>query len=297
MKKYLILGGTGLLGSKLVELIENSFGTYFQSQPVTGLNFYYLDANNICEFDLLLNKLKPDVVVNCIGYTNVDECEITPEKSWKINCESVLNFAKVCKDKSIKFVQISTDHYLNNTNKRLTEFDIIKPINQYSLSKYYAEKILIQTNTKALIIRLNFFHFNSQNPKTFLDKLIFHKDTSINMSSFNDVIISPVSTIEFTKHLLNLISLNVSGLVNVSSNETISKYDFHEAVLKAIGIDSSFHDSISLNLSNLSATRPKFMALDNSRLCGLINSTVPSIYDMIEQEILVSKIREEFHNA
>lgn len=297
MKKYLILGGTGLLGSKLMELIENSFGTYFQSKPVTGLNFYYLDANNIYEFDLLLNELKPDVVVNCIGYTNVDECEINPEKSWKINCEYALNFSKVCEDKSIKFVQISTDHYFSNTNKRLSEFDIIKPVNQYSFSKYCAEKFLSQNSTKALIIRMNFFHFNSQNPKTFLDKLIFRKDNSINLSSFNDVIFSPISTIEFIKCLFNLVSQNISGLVNVSSNETISKYDFHEAVLKAIGIDSSFHFPTSINLSNLSATRPKFMALDNSRLCGLINSTLPSIYDMIEQEILVSKIREEFHNA
>jgi dTDP-4-dehydrorhamnose reductase len=297
MKKYLILGGTGLLGSKLIELIENSFGTYFQSQPVTGLNFYYLDASNIYEFDLLLNKLKPDVVVNCIGYTNVDKCEITPEKSWKINCELALNFAKVCEDRSIKFVQISTDHYLSNTNKRISEVDRIKPVNQYSFSKYYAENILLQNNTKALIIRMNFFHFNSQNPKTFLDKLIFHKDASINLLSFNDVIISPISTIEFTKCLFSLVSQNISGLVNVSSNETISKYDFHEAVLKAIGIDSGFHIPTSINLSNLSATRPKFMALDNSRLCGLINGTVPSIYDMIEQEILASKIREEFHNA
>jgi dTDP-4-dehydrorhamnose reductase len=73
MKKYLILGGTGLLGSRLVKQIENSYATYFQSKPITNSNFYYLDGSDNYQFDSLLKKITPDVVINCIGFTDVDK--------------------------------------------------------------------------------------------------------------------------------------------------------------------------------------------------------------------------------
>ena len=222
MKKYLILGGTGLLGSRLMKQIENSYATYFQSKPITNSNFYYLDASNNYQFDLLLKKIAPDIVINCVGFTDVDQCEIFPEKCWKINCSAAINFAKICKNNSVKFIQISTDHYLNNSYEKLNEVDKAIPINKYSFSKYFAEKMILQVNSNALILRTNFFHFNTRNPKSFLDKLIFGAKLQNSVKSFNDVIFSPVSTTQLIKHFFDLVDLNLSGLLNISSIEAVS---------------------------------------------------------------------------
>jgi dTDP-4-dehydrorhamnose reductase len=297
MKKYLILGGTGLLGSRLVKQIENSYATYFQSKPITNSNFYYLDGSDNYQFDLLLKKITPDVVINCIGFTDVDKCELFPEKCWKINCNLAINFAKICALNSVKFVQISTDHYLNNSNTKLSELDEAIPVNQYSFSKYFAEKMISRVNSNALVLRTNFFHFNLRNPQSFLDKLIFGAKLQKSIRSFNDVIFSPVSTTQLINRIFDLIDLNLSGLVNISSNEAMSKYDFHNAVLDSFKIDSSFHSSVSIDVVNLPTLRPKFMALNNSRVCNLTNSTIPSIYDMIDKEVLLSKIEEESYGA
>ena len=297
MKKYLILGGSGLLGSRLVKQIENSYATYFQSKPITNSNFYYLDATDTYQFDLLLKKIAPDIVINCVGFTDVDGCEILPEKCWKINCDVAVNFAKACKNNSVKFIQISTDHYLNNSYTKLNEQDEAIPINQYSFSKYFAEKMILQVNSNALVLRTNFFHFNIRNPQSFIDRLIFGAKLQKSMRSFNDVIFSPVSTTQLINHIFDLVELNISGLVNISSNEAVSKYDFHNAVLDSFKINSSLHSSVSIDVVNLPTLRPKFMALDNSRVCNLTNSTIPSIYDMIDQEVLLSKIEEESYGS
>ena len=132
MKKILVLGASGYLGSRIHSNIGNSYGTFFSDLPVNKSNLYYLDALDLHEFNKLLKEIRPDVVINCIGFTDVDGCEIFPEKSWIINCKFPVAFAEICNANDIKFVHISTDHYLNTTNTKLSETDAINLVNQYS---------------------------------------------------------------------------------------------------------------------------------------------------------------------
>ena len=136
MIKVLVLGASGFLGSKLLNSIENSYGTYYSSVPSAKFNLYYLNALNLNKFSELLEEIRPDVVINCIGFTNVDECERFPEKSWIINCKLPVDIAKICNINNVKFVHISTDHYLNITNVKLLETDSIDLINQYRKNDY-----------------------------------------------------------------------------------------------------------------------------------------------------------------
>ena len=85
VRKILILGANGSLGSRIHRCIANSYGTFFNHSPVDKLNLYYLNALNLYKFRELLKEIRPDVVINCIGFTDVDGCEIFPEKSWIIN--------------------------------------------------------------------------------------------------------------------------------------------------------------------------------------------------------------------
>ena len=285
MIKVLVLGASGFLGSKLLNSIENSYGTYYSSVPSAKFNLYYLNALNLNKFSELLEEIRPDVVINCIGFTNVDECERFPEKSWIINCKLPVDIAKICNINNVKFVHISTDHYLNITNVKLLETDSIDLINQYSYTKFYAEKMIIKVNQNAIVMRTNFFHFNFKNPRTFLDKLIINSRNKVITQSYGDVWFTPVSTRTLILYLNKLLELNFSGLVNVSSNEVISKYDFHQAVLDCLNINKDSHRPFSVDDIKLRALRPKYMALDNRKLVEITRINTPSIYDMITEEI------------
>ena len=285
MIKVLVLGASGLLGSKLLNSMENSCGTYYSSFPSAKFNLYYLNALNLNKFSELLKEIRPDVVINCVGFTNVDECERFPEKSWIINCKLPVDIAEICNMKNVKFVQISTDHYLNIENVKLLETDTIGLVNQYSYTKFYAEKMIIKVNQNAIVMRTNFFHFNFKNPRTFLDKLIINSRNKVITQSYGDVWFTPVSTRTLILYLNKLLELNFSGLVNVSSNEVISKYDFHQAVLDCLNINKDSHRPFSVDDIKLRALRPKYMALDNRKLVEITRINTPSIYDMITEEI------------
>jgi len=233
----------------------------------------------------LLEEIQPDVVINCVGFTNVDECEKFPEKSWILNCKSPVGIAEICKVNDVKFVHISTDHYLNVSNVKLLETDPVGLVNQYSYTKFYAEKMIIKVNQNAIVIRTNFFHFNFENPTSFLDRLIISSRNKVVTQSYNDVWFTPISTKTLILYLNKLLELNFSGLINISSNEVISKYDFHQTVLDCLNTSKDLHRPFSVDDIKLRALRPKYMALDNRKLVGITRINTPSIYDMITEEI------------
>lgn len=285
MKNILVLGASGSLGSRIYRSIGNSYGTFFADTPVNKSNMFYLDASNLNHFSQLLNEIQPDAVINCIGFTNVDDCEKFPEKSWIINCKLPADIAEICKLNDVKFVHISTDHYLNKSNDKLLETGAVGLVNQYSYAKFYAEKMIMTINQNAIVIRTNFFHFDLENPTSFLDKLIISSRNKVITQSYNDVWFTPISTKTLIFYLNKLLELNFSGLINISSNEVMSKYDFHQTVLDCLKVSKDLHRPFSIDDIKLTALRPKYMALDNKKLEETTRIKAPSIYDMIVEEI------------
>ena len=285
VKKILVLGASGSLGSRIYRSLANSYGTFFTDIPVDRSNMSYLDASNLNQFSRLLNEVQPDAVVNCIGFTNVDDCEKFPEKSWIINCKFPTDISEICKLNDVKFVHISTDHYLNKSNDKLLETGEVSLVNQYSYAKFYAEKLITTINQNAIVIRTNFFHFDLENPTSFLDKLIISSRNRVITQSYNDVWFTPISTKTLILYLNKLLELNFSGLINISSNEVISKFDFHQTVLDCLKVNKDLHRPFSIDDVKLRALRPKYMALDNKKLEATTRIKTPSIYDMIVEEI------------
>jgi dTDP-4-dehydrorhamnose reductase len=289
MKNYLVLGASGLLGSKLLKSLPQSHGTFFKDTTKAGINMSFLDMNNLESFKLLVDKIKPDVVINCVGMANVDMCEQLPEKCWKLNCWLPLKIAQECHANSIKYVHISTDHFLNASGVKLKETDGVIPLNQYGYSKLSAERFISSINKNSILIRSNFFHFNLNSPKTFLDSLIQRVKNKKATYSFSDVFFTPISTLQLATYIQNLVDLDFAGIINVAGSEVLSKFEFHSAVLANYTSNLEFHLPALLDGMALPAVRPHYMALDNNLLQTLLGIKVPSIYDMIVKEIQFSE--------
>lgn len=147
MKKYpdVLILGDGLLGS---EIIKQS-----------GWNYISTSQENIdvTEDDTLMFRIddyNPDIVINCIGYTNTYDTK--RELHWKINYEFVVNLADFCDSRDIQLVHISTDYIYANSQKGFAETDI--PVHQetwYSYCKLLADGY-VQLMNNYLLIRCGF---------------------------------------------------------------------------------------------------------------------------------------------
>ena len=290
--RVLILGATGYLGSRLFNLYTNEaevLGTFHRNIS-TNTNMVYWESKKVAELANLLNHFKPDVVINCIGLGNVDSSEIFPEKAFMLNSIMPYEIGSICAKANVKLVHISTDHFDGQSKEALTEDDLVLCRNVYSMSKLLGERYLLEVNPTSIILRTNFFHFTKNSNNTFLYKCINSAWTNAYVHGFNDVIFSPVSTSYLKQSVTNLIDVNYSGVINVSSNESISKYEFLKEIFETIGNIKYELRSLSVHDSGLLAIRPEFMALSNRKYQMLTKERVPTIKEMIKSELILAKI-------
>jgi dTDP-4-dehydrorhamnose reductase len=293
VNKILILGATGYLGSRFFDDLEDSFGTCLREVAFNESRLIHFDACAPHRLEEILEKFKPSAVINCIGFSNVDACEMLPERNWLINCWAPYKMAQICKSFSVKFVHISTDHFAKLGDGRISESDNITFVNQYGFAKYCAENAIMTENNKSLVIRTNFFHFNFGNPYTYLDRLVNSSKNREDTSRFEDVFFTPVSTSYLIRMMLKLISLDCAGIVNVASEYPISKYDFHNLVLNRTGYEAVQHKAVSMMNAGLKAKRPLFMALNSEKLKVITGTRIPALEDMIREEIILARSSKE----
>ena len=109
-KTVLLLGSSGLLGCTLKPILEStgySVVTHSRSK-VTSYQVDLTDSNKTAEF---LNEIKPEIIVNLVGLTDVDLCETNPNKAYLLNVRVIENIAIWIKKvkPSCHLVQLSTD--------------------------------------------------------------------------------------------------------------------------------------------------------------------------------------------
>ena len=143
MKKVLVTGASGLVGSKFIELYSDKFDFITPEYP-------QFDITNKENVKFLIKKTDPDVVVNFAAYTNVGEAENQRgdknSPCYKINVDGTNNLINTISSK-ISFVQISTDMVFSGSEKDKGPYDEDHPaiyaesdLTWYGYTKNLAEK-------------------------------------------------------------------------------------------------------------------------------------------------------------
>ena len=305
-KKIFVFGASGTLGTNLIYFLQKKYNFIFNVHK-SNLFFdnvdycnYFKDKKIITEKNLFekLNIIRPDILINCAANTNLDYCEKYPNKTKFVNEVLPALLSNVCKKLSIKFVHISTDHlYRGLDSIKKTENFATNPVNIYGSQKKISENKVLRNNKNSIIIRTNFFGY-SPNKKQFLDSIIECEKNNKKLTLYTDYFFTPISTKYLSKIIFLLLKKNFRGIVNVVSDESLSKYDFGLKVLKTLNLDKSL--IIKSKMKNTHrAKRCKNLSLSNTRLNKITNFQIPSLNvqlknffkekDLIEKKIF-SKI-------
>lgn len=287
-EKVLIIGASGLLGETLSIELQNDFdvyGTFLHHRPLQLKKVIQLDASDDLCLENCIQSVLPRYVINCSGLTSVEECEARPEASWILNAYVPTKTAAILEETSSRFIHISTDHFESQDSRPRTEIDEVWSVNQYGYSKLCAESSLLSANPTSLVIRTNFFGLGKKSGNSLLDFAVKSIRSNSETFGFDDVQFSPVSTTFLSSAIAKLLSKEVSGVLNIASSQVISKYDFLLLVADVLNKDHKFvKRSSSSNFQGLTP-RPRYLALDPSRLLSHIDASSPSIRDMIECEV------------
>jgi len=290
--RVLILGATGYLGSRLFDLFREDsqiLGTY-NIHKSDDKDLKHWNGSNIYELENLIKNFKPNFVINCIGFAEVDLSEMFPEKAFMLNSILPYEIGRICYMFKVKLVHISTDQFDGHNTIALSEDDPVVASNTYSASKLLGEKYVLAEQPLSIVVRANFFHFTKNSNNSFLDSCINPTPLKESIIGFHDIFFSPVSTL-FLKHcIVKLIDIDFSGLVNISSNEIISKYDFLKEIFGQLDLGAITINSQSVSEFSLLANRPLNMSLSNKKYSELTKEITPSLKEMIKSELITAKI-------
>jgi len=289
MNSILVLGIDGFLGNRFFRFTHDKYnvlGTSRRSSTVDGYKVIYFDAINIEAIAEILEKYRPNVVINCIAIADVDFCEKNVQSCNTLNNLLPSHLAFYTNQMGIKLIHISTDHFQSESNEPRTEFTKVWAVNNYGKTKIDAENNVMAKDRNALIIRTNFFGFeaNHENVKL-LSNIKKRLESGSSFTGFTDVVFSPVSINTLIPLIYKLIEVDVKGIVNISCNEPVSKFQFAQLVAIALNVSLEKVVPGSIFSHSLLSKRPNYLALDNLNLRRTLNLEVVPLDAMIADEL------------
>jgi dTDP-4-dehydrorhamnose reductase len=145
-KNVAVLGVSGMLGHKMLQVLSNKFattGTLRKPNTFQLLEPYELyegvDANNFLTVMETLNKIDPDVIVNCIGIIKQLPESNDWDKSFSINSEFPHKLSIYAKSHGMQLIHISTDCVFDGKMGSYREIDIPNAIDIYGRTKFAGE--------------------------------------------------------------------------------------------------------------------------------------------------------------
>lgn len=282
MKKILVTGATGQLGSELKVLSEN----YSQYE------WFFADSNQVSldNFAVLKNQLEaiqPNVILNSAAYTAVDKAESEPELADTVNNLAVGIIAQYANDNKVKLIHISTDYVFDGTSSvALTEEAITEPINIYGASKRAGELSCLEANPNSVIIRTSWVYSNFGNNfvKT-MQRLLKERDT---IGVVNDQIGSPTYAADLAQVMIDILNADkwIPGIYNYSNEGEISWYEFVLAI-QEIGGYTCEVNGIPSSSYPTPAKRPSFSLLDKSKIKAVFRINVPHYKESLKKCLML----------
>ena len=296
MKTIAFTGGSSLLAQSWIYKKDNKvdfiLGKHKRELDKSKNKIFEFNYEDVKKLSNQLTDNKIDIIINCIGLTDVEECEKDYEAAFKTNVKIAENIAKACQMVKIKLVHISTDHLFDGSSAFADENKTKSPLNNYAKTKSKGEDVILENCPEALIIRTNFFGLGPNYKPSFSDKIINNLENRENLNLFDDVYFTPVSVETLKSQTYLLIDQNAKGVFNVSSSERITKYQFGILLAKKFGYSEQLINPISINqLSNLTK-RPKDMSLSNHKLSSFLNNSVIPLEEQID-EIKLEKTKNK----
>lgn len=274
--KVLVTGTSGQLGFDVMEELKHrGHDGIGADRHETKADFEHVilditDAGRVME---IVSEIKPDVIVHCAAWTNVDGAE-EPENLAAVravNVDGTRNLAEAAKAVDAKFVYISTDYVFNGAGSRPWEPDDknYAPINVYGQSKLDGEKEVARILEKYFIVRIAWVF--GRNGKNFIKTMIEVGKKHDVVRVVDDQIGTPTYTVDLARLLVDMIETDKYGYYHATNEGGyISWADFAEEIYKQAGMNVKVERVSTEEYEKIAgktvAKRPFNSRLDKSKL-------------------------------
>ncbi len=275
MDKILVIGATGLLGNAVIRLGKNYqiFKTY-NTHEMHSPDVFKLDVTNREKVFHLIEKLKPDCVIDTHALNDVDYCETHPEDAWRINVEGTKNVAEACKRIGAKMVFLSTDYVFDGKKLKYTEKDKPNPLNYYAKTKLIAERVIDALDINYIIARSSILYgIGGLGKLNFVLWQINKLKNGEKVNIVTDQHNNPTLVDNLAEIIFSLYEKDSYGIFHVTGSTCLSRFDFAKIIASTFGLNGKLISPITTPELHQVAKRPERvnMITDKVKRVGGIN--------------------------
>ena len=274
--KILITGCRGQLGTELQRQLADegcALGALPERLRKATVIPVDVDELDITDREATINYIRrqrPDVIINCAAYTNVDGCEVNHDAAFKANALGPRNLAQAAEKTGARLVHVSTDYVFSgreNGGIAQDEATIPGPISAYGSTKLMGEKYVEQFCHRHFIVRTAWLY--SYYGKNFVKTIVNAGRKFGKLEVVNDQCGNPTNAVDLAHEILQLCVTHEYGLYHCTGEGICSWYDFASEIIRLSGVDATVAPCTSAEYKAKhpeSADRPKWSALDNRML-------------------------------
>lgn len=273
--KILITGANGLLGQKLVAALSTT--KHFVLATGQGncriLNLPSNATYETCDISTKeqvihsIENFQPDVVIHSAAMTNVDECELNPEKCHLMNVVATQNIVNACNQINCHLIHLSTDFIFDGKDGPYSEDGIPNPISIYGQSKLDAEEIVQSSTCKWAIARTVLVYGIS--PGLSRTNIILWVKSSLEQGKpiqvVDDQFRTPTLAEDLAQGCILIAEKGATGIFNISGKDFLTPYAMANLTAEYFKLDKKLITKASAATFSQPAKRPPRTGFDISK--------------------------------
>jgi dTDP-4-dehydrorhamnose reductase len=261
--RVLIAGVGGLVGRALVEHCRAN------GDEVFAYDHQSFDIADFGAAENIIGEHRPDAVINCAAWTNVDACEGDPKQTERVNSSGPENLARASRNVDAVFVTISTDYVFDGSKEGFyTQRDNPRPINVYGQFKLEGERRSQAAHARTIVVRAGYIF--GLGGKNFLSTIIPRARNGEKLMAIRDCYGTPTYGRDLAARLRELALRDLPGVFHVvNSGEGASFETFAREALTAANHPVDMVLTVSMDSLQRPAPRPR-----NTRLACLLSPAI-----------------------
>lgn len=276
MKRLFVIGGSGLVGSKIIKYAASDYKIHFTYNNTTR----NISNTSSTQLDLLkhpskifdiMKSFNPDTVIHTVAYRSVDFCEENPKFADILHVERTREIAEFCKVNKTKLVFFSTDAvFKGEMKKKYDENDEPNPLNYYGKTKLRAENVLLNSNTKNLVLRTSVVYGCDKRSiftNWIIESLLKNQIVEPHVDQYN----TPTLVDDLAKATLLCLEKDVKGIFHAAGKTCLNRYDFALKIAKTFDLNLNLIKPATGKQKKQIAPRPSSTCLNSAKIEKLLN--------------------------
>jgi dTDP-4-dehydrorhamnose reductase len=260
--KILLTGKEGLLGRDCLEVFQT------HNHEILALDYQEMDISDLAQVEEAVSRFRPQAIVNCAAFTQVDLCETERDKAAQANITGPRNLALSAAHHGAFLMHLSTDYVFDGAKPPPTPYledDPTGPLSWYGRTKLEGERAIQEVGHRHIIVRTAWLY--SRHGPDFLNKIL---ELALSpqvqeLKVVNDQFGSPTWTYRLAQQLARLLEAGGQGLYHATAEGYCTRFELARRLLDRLGINKPLRPCPTSDFPT-PAVRPRNSILENRRL-------------------------------